>query len=70
MLHPLDAIPELSTDRLLLDGFDADDLDAFAAMLADPRVGAPKGFPDGASRAEAWGGLANILGHWAGASAS
>jgi RimJ/RimL family protein N-acetyltransferase len=34
-------------------------------MLADPRVGAPKGFPSGATRAQAWGGLANILGHWA-----
>ena len=65
MLHPLDSIPELKTERLVLNGFVGSDLDAFAAMLADPRVGAPKGFPSGASRPQAWGGLANILGHWA-----
>ncbi|GGK25541.1 GNAT family N-acetyltransferase [Salinarimonas ramus] len=65
MLHDLSRIPVLTTERLVLRGFRADDLGAFAAMLADPAVGAPKGFPAGADRGQAWAGLANVLGHWA-----
>jgi [ribosomal protein S5]-alanine N-acetyltransferase len=65
MLFPLQNIPTLATDRLTLDGFSPEDHQAFSAMLADPRVGAPKGFPQGATPEQAWAGIANILGHWA-----
>ena len=65
MLFSLDRIPQLETARLTLGAFSTEDLDDFAAMLADPQVGAPKGFPEGATREQAWSGMANILGHWA-----
>lgn len=65
MLFPLENIPTISTNRLKLDGFTPNDHQAFSEMLADPRVGAPKGFPQGATPEQAWSGMANILGHWA-----
>jgi RimJ/RimL family protein N-acetyltransferase len=53
----------LQTERLRLRMFRADDLDAYAAMCADPEVmrylgGKPF------SRLESWRHLAMILGHW------
>jgi [ribosomal protein S5]-alanine N-acetyltransferase len=65
MLFPLQNIPTITTNRLTLDGFSPEDHRAFSEMLADPRVGAPKGFPQGATPEQAWAGMANILGHWA-----
>jgi RimJ/RimL family protein N-acetyltransferase len=57
--------PELRTQRLLLRAFREDDLDAFAAMQADPEVMrflGPTGQPR--SRAETWQNMALFLGHW------
>ncbi|MEM8993510.1 MAG: GNAT family N-acetyltransferase [Acidobacteriota bacterium] len=56
-------IPTLTTDRLTLRAFSLDDLEAYAAMYADPRFvrflgGAPL------SSAEVWENIAVILGHW------
>lgn len=64
MLLDLNQTPRLITDRLLLRLPQAEHLDAFARMLADPAVGAPKGYPEGAGEAQSWGGMVNILGHW------
>jgi len=64
VLHDLSRIPVIETPRLRLRGPGEGDLDAFAAMMADPEVGRFKGFGRGASREQSWGGLANILGHW------
>jgi RimJ/RimL family protein N-acetyltransferase len=54
----------LETERLRLRMFREDDLDAYAAMCADPEVmrylgGKPF------SRLESWRHMATILGHWA-----
>ncbi|MBY0338894.1 MAG: GNAT family N-acetyltransferase [Acetobacteraceae bacterium] len=58
-------IPELRGARLTLRGFREADLDAFAAMQADPEVMrflGPTGLPRG--RAETWQTMAMLLGHW------
>jgi RimJ/RimL family protein N-acetyltransferase len=57
-------IPELRTERLLLRGLRADDLDAYAAMYADPEV--MRFLEDGhpLDRAAAWRSIAVHLGHW------
>jgi RimJ/RimL family protein N-acetyltransferase len=58
-------VPRLHTERLLLREFRPQDLDAYAAMVADPEVmrfladGRPLG------RAEAWRQMAMFAGHWA-----
>lgn len=57
--------PALHTTRLRLRGPRGEDLDGFAAMMADPEVARPKGFEAGASQEQCWAGLARILGHWA-----
>lgn len=57
-------IPQIVTDRLLLRAFRAEDLDAYADMVADPEVmrfladGRPLG------RSDAWRQLAMFAGHW------
>lgn len=57
-------IPELETDRLLLRGLQPEDLDAYAAMYADPEV--MRYLEDGRplDRAAAWRSMALHLGHW------
>lgn len=62
-------VPELRTARLVLRGFRESDLDAYAAMQADPEVmrflgvGPDAGRPR--TRAESWAGMAQIMGQWA-----
>jgi len=55
-------IPTLETDRLRLRAWRADDLDAFAAMVADPEVMRFLGDP--VSRIDAWRGMSSTAGHW------
>jgi RimJ/RimL family protein N-acetyltransferase len=57
-------IPEITTERLLLRGLREDDLDAYAAMMADPQVTQFLGDGKPVSRADAWRQLAMLLGHW------
>lgn len=58
-------IPELRTPRLRLRALRADDLDALAAMQADPEVMRYLGTGQPRSRAETWDGMARTLGQWA-----
>ena len=55
-------IPTLETERLILRAWREDDLDAYAAMVADPEtmrfLGGPQARPD------AWRSMASMLGHW------
>lgn len=56
---------ELRTRRLLLRQFRADDIDAYAAMCADPEVARylnPRGEP--LPREDAWRQMAMLCGHW------
>ena len=57
-------VPEIRTERLLLRGLRHDDLDAYAAMYADPEVMQylENGLP--LDRAAAWRMMAVHLGHW------
>jgi RimJ/RimL family protein N-acetyltransferase len=56
-------IPTLETARLTLRAFTIDDWDAYAEMYADPAfVRFLGGEP--LSKAQAWGNIALILGHW------
>lgn len=57
-------IPELTTARLRLRAFRESDLDAYAAIMADPEVTRFLGSPEPMSRADAWRQMAMILGHW------
>lgn len=58
------AIPTLATERLQLRAFRAGDLDAYAAMQANPEV--MRFMVDGRthSRVEVWRIMAGYLGHW------
>jgi RimJ/RimL family protein N-acetyltransferase len=62
-------VPELRTERLLLRGFREADLDAFAAMQADPEVMRHLGVGESAgrprTRAETWASMAQFMGQWA-----
>lgn len=57
-------IPELNTERLVMRGFRDDDLDAWAAISADPETTRWVGDPDGLSRESTWRLIAYMLGHW------
>ena len=54
----------LETERLILRMFREDDLDAYAAMCADPDVMRYLGDGKALTRSEAWRQMALILGHW------
>jgi RimJ/RimL family protein N-acetyltransferase len=57
-------VPTLTTERLLLRGFRADDFPAYAALMADARVA--RYLADGRplDPADAWRQLAMFAGHW------
>ena len=57
-------IPTLATARLLLRPLAESDLDAFAAMQADPTVMRHLGTGETRNRAETWDQMARILGQW------
>jgi RimJ/RimL family protein N-acetyltransferase len=57
-------IPTLQTERLTLRAFRAADIDAWAAMEADPEVRRYRG-NDPRSRAQAWAVMEASLGQWA-----
>jgi RimJ/RimL family protein N-acetyltransferase len=58
------AIPTLTTERLVLRAFGLDDLDAYAAMTADPVTMRYLGEGKPLDRAGTWRVIAIILGHW------
>jgi RimJ/RimL family protein N-acetyltransferase len=58
-------IPTLLTPRLTLRALQPGDLDAFAAMQANPEVMRTLGTGVTRSRAETWDGMARMLGQWA-----
>ena len=58
-------IPNLATERLRLRAFTLDDLDAYAAMCADPEVMRYIGPGGPVGRDLAWRHLALFLGEWA-----
>ncbi len=58
-------IPELRTQRLTLRAFRADDLDAFAAINADPGFMQHLGNGLPRSRDETWAQMESALGQWA-----
>lgn len=57
-------IPRIATDRLVLRGFEHDDFEPYAAMMADPQVTRFLGDGRPLARTDAWRQLALILGHW------
>jgi RimJ/RimL family protein N-acetyltransferase len=59
------AIPTLETERLLLRALAPRDVDAYAAMMADPEVTRHLGDGRPLDRGEAWRQMATFLGHWA-----
>jgi RimJ/RimL family protein N-acetyltransferase len=61
---PWIVIPTLRTERLLLRPFRGDDVDAYAAMCADPLIMRNLGEGRTLSRAETWRQVAFFLGHW------
>jgi len=58
-------VPVLTTERLVLRGFEARDLDPYAAMMADAEVTRFLGDGRTLGRADAWRQLAMFAGHWA-----
>lgn len=62
-MRPL--VPVLTTARLTLRGFTEADLNAFAAMQAEPEVMRHLGTGQTRSRAETWQSMAGFMGQWA-----
>jgi RimJ/RimL family protein N-acetyltransferase len=60
----LNGVVMLETERLRLRMFREDDLDAYAAICADPEVMRYLGEGKPLTRGEAWRQMAMILGHW------
>ena len=58
-------IPTLTTDRLRLRAFRGGDLDAFAAMRANPEVVRYLGTGRTSTPVEVWRMMATFLGQWA-----
>ncbi len=54
----------LETDRLLLRPFCETDIEAYAAMCADPEVMRYVGERSVLSRDDAWRQMAMLVGHW------
>jgi len=59
-----DSVPRLNTSRLSLRPLDAADVDAYAAMMADPAVTRYLGDGRPLDRSDAWRQLALFIGHW------
>lgn len=57
-------IPQVTTDRLLLRALRLEDFEAYALIVADPRVAQYLGDGHPLSRVDAWRQMAMILGHW------
>lgn len=57
-------IPRIETKRLILRGFEEEDLDAYAEMCSDSDVMRYIGAGITLSRAESWRSMAMIIGHW------
>ena len=57
-------VPVITSDRLLLRGFEERDLDEYAAMMSDPAVVEFLSDKKPLSRGDAWRQMAMILGHW------
>ncbi|KEI70549.1 GNAT family N-acetyltransferase [Endozoicomonas elysicola] len=57
-------IPTLETDRLILRGFNEQDVEPYAQMCADPEVMKYIGTGQTLSSEESWRGLAMLIGHW------
>ena len=64
MSHPLPVIPVVQTSRLRLRGFTQGDLDAYAAMCADPEVMRFIGAGGPVGRDVAWRQMAMFAGQW------
>jgi RimJ/RimL family protein N-acetyltransferase len=58
------SVPRVTTDRLLLRGFEPRDVDAYAAMVADPDVMRYVGDGQPLDRIGAWRQMAVFIGHW------
>jgi len=57
-------VPLLDTPRLSMRSWHDDDLDAYAAMCADPEVMRHMGDGSTLSRADSWRQMAMFVGHW------
>lgn len=57
-------IPAITTERLLLRGFEARDAEPYMTMMTNPEVTRYLGDGRTLSRAEAWRQLALFAGHW------
>ena len=60
----MSACPTLTTDRLVLRPFRADDLEPFFAMMTTPEVRASLHVPESFSLDDAWGTLLRFAGLW------
>lgn len=59
------SIPHLTTERLLLRAFTADDFESYAEMMSHPEVTRHLGDGRALTRVEAWRQMAMFIGHWA-----